>query len=295
MWDRPLKNLARMFALDVGPKKSVLMLPGKSALDVKAAIEKGIITSRTRCLFVERDEETAEQLKSQLESLKGMPNNWRIHQGNLESVVLTEPVDYAFLDLCGPITFDIVQWLDQELSPHLMTGSDLVINFAYGHRHCSFGKELREFFDTADDDIVQYQRNVSLQFGQTIVGDPTAVRIVCLLKSIFWNYRYECPPPLKYKDRDKVHSMLTVRFNDMCRCETNELTLAMHRLLEFVYSRTTKGRAMASVTKHVKRDRHKTMVAAGFKSWETRRENEQKRKRHLAAVKAWETRRRKCA
>lgn len=56
------KKIAREVALDCGPRKSVLLMPGYCCEDAKLALAKSVINEQTTAIFVEREVEIYQEI-----------------------------------------------------------------------------------------------------------------------------------------------------------------------------------------------------------------------------------------
>ncbi len=145
--DRKNKNLAREKVFSCGPKKSILLLPGYRCECVKEALQKGVITKDTVCTFVERDLETACQIKQWVYDEWKFPIPPIVHMGELMTLKM-HPIDLAYIDLFGNLTKAEVEWIQNELIPNLMPGSDLFFTFSVPIRGNEFMRRALNTMNT---------------------------------------------------------------------------------------------------------------------------------------------------
>ena len=139
---RILKNDVRaMIASVCGKnKRTAIMLPAAGAHDVALFLEQGIITNRTKVFAVERDADIAAQMWVSMFNL-GMGRKTIRHVGELETLCVNEPIDLAFIDLCGPGLSPQMEWIEEKLIPHLTLDADVFITLKTNNRvYCCFAE-----------------------------------------------------------------------------------------------------------------------------------------------------------
>ncbi len=151
-WERESKNLPREFAVrPIGRRvRQALFMPGRYARCVRAALESGLIDRRTFCIFVERDPEVVAEMQRHVAKLKLQTRPY-YHVGPLSALclqgVLTGArLDYAFLDLCAPLTTTRADWVYRQLGPALSENSAVALTLPRTVRNCHFVEYCRRYF-----------------------------------------------------------------------------------------------------------------------------------------------------
>lgn len=118
--NRPRKDVARRMMINTprattSPAKVAIFLPADSCIDVKLALETGVINKRTFLIIVEKAHSAATKIRAYMS--KTFPKNGyaicelELEKLDLENVLEGRKVDYAFLDMCGQITHKVAYWL----------------------------------------------------------------------------------------------------------------------------------------------------------------------------------------
>jgi len=118
-WDetnRPNKAKVRRFAVEnYTPRQhAILFLPSRELRDVKLALEEGSISTSQHIIFVEKTQEDANIIHTELRA-RGFTSIYS-HIGQLCDLPLDralkgKKLGYAFFDTCGQLTVDIATWL----------------------------------------------------------------------------------------------------------------------------------------------------------------------------------------
>lgn len=152
-FDREYKNSDRLWnTRGLQPKRSVLMLPSREALDVKLLLHKGIIDATTRQWWVEIDPSIATSLRS-LASELGLPKVTVVQQ-RLEDFMPPEPLDYINADMMCSFTPELALWFER-VEPILTPGATIVVNYLPDHRRGNFLDWFAEQLCHSDLPIMQ--------------------------------------------------------------------------------------------------------------------------------------------
>lgn len=127
---KPHKHQGRKFLMERMSKaaKVYFTFCGINSIDVKLAIEMGVVNDDTLIIVVERERRAAIEIKKYLETL---PNKYYLHNRglhyfrNLEEVLADKKIDAAFFDFCGVVDETSTKWIVENAH-----------HFAYG---CTFG------------------------------------------------------------------------------------------------------------------------------------------------------------
>lgn len=130
-WNRPQKGKMRTIAtrkIDSTPYQTALMFPGEQQLCIKQALRSGIITKKTFIYAVEKDPYVTWKIREYLDQA-GF--NYYLHEGDLFTFKLPNKakIDYAFVDLCGPITPYTLKWLHDNQN-HFMDNCRFIATFS---------------------------------------------------------------------------------------------------------------------------------------------------------------------
>lgn len=223
--NRKNKQAARDLIFDCGPRHSVLLLPGCRCECVKTALRKGVITKDTVCTFVERDLDAAIEMMAWVEKeWKGIPP--LIHQGELCDLEML-PTDMAFIDLFGNITKADMDWIQKQLIPNLMPGSDLAFTFGLPVRSNEFVKNAMGVMMTKYADLFQAKQNaLKIESQHRPIVAFYDILFEHLLKGYSFNLDF-----LTYKD-GKTYTMLLMLIRDIRKTYEKMLSDMMRTPLE---------------------------------------------------------------
>lgn len=210
--NRENKKYARELAFfNCGIKKSVLLLPGYRCECVKLALEKGIITPKTVCTFVERDPQVAEHIRWWLD--KEWQYNMPIfHEGELHELEM-HPIDLGFIDLFGNLTRADMTWLKDQLIPNLMPYSDLAFTFSVPIRGNDFMKNALFTMQTKYSALYQSKLDSVKRLEEHV--QPVAALYACLFEQLFTDFTYTIDFHT-YRDRGPF-TMMLVRLNQIIK------------------------------------------------------------------------------
>lgn len=116
-WNIKEKNTVRNLVCKKtrSPYKHVLLLPGKSSLDIKALLKNGCIDKNTSILAVERDPEAGQKIHKYLENAVKSKKikSFDIFPDELHRLPLNggENIDFMYLDTCGQLNAKVIGWL----------------------------------------------------------------------------------------------------------------------------------------------------------------------------------------
>jgi hypothetical protein len=178
-WELESKQLARRLAVrPVGTVcRTALFMPGRKALCVKAALESGLITRKTRCIFVERDPEIMAAMQTAVRSCRFTTQPY-YHTGAISSLYLagllgTRRLDYAFLDFCAALTTPRAAWVHQQLAPMLADGAAMAMTLMRTARNCHFTAACVRYFEEQPHEWARAYRRIRCDcaFAGTTDGD----------------------------------------------------------------------------------------------------------------------------
>ena len=157
--NRQLKEKARDRALDFGPKKEVILMPGLDLCCLLQGIETGIFKKRTTCHLVERSLKTFKCIERDSASL---PVRAKPFHGELHDLDLSTDIDFAFFDFNGPLTSHVMFWMVEELA-HRVNGADLSFTLAYAFRNNNLAHACKSFF-TESEALRDFHYETSVKF-----------------------------------------------------------------------------------------------------------------------------------
>jgi hypothetical protein len=201
-----------------------LLLPGYKCECIKTALEKGVVTTQTVCLFVERELESACGIKQWITEHWDMPFPPLVHYGELHKLSLV-PVDLAYIDLLGNLTRVDLKWIQRELVPNLMPGCDLAFTFSVPFRGNKFIKSALEVVKTKHTDL--FRTRIESVCVESRVKE-IAVFYEILFEEILAKHSYNVEF-LTYKDT--VFTMLVMMIRNINPC-VEQLQHKAERLLQ---------------------------------------------------------------
>lgn len=206
------KRVAREVALDCGPRQSVLLMPGHDCEDAKLALAKGVITERSTALFVERDPVVYEEIVRWVEAEWSLLLPPLVYKTDLCDFKMV-PVDFAFIDLFGNLTRRDWTWIEGELVPNLMPGTQLCFTFCQTVRN-QFMQKVMAVMPPKP----AYQRALeSLPSHINGLARPLAATYQALFEEGFLrghSYSIDFHP---YKNSQSKHSMLLMRLRNVTK------------------------------------------------------------------------------
>jgi hypothetical protein len=231
--ERPNKQRARDVVLK-NPKHSnvSIWLPGSDAICFQQAIMTGFCDKTSHAYLVESDRKSFLKLEKTLKK-EGLYNKTNIHviNGRLEDFNVPEKVDFAFIDLLGTFTTDILLWLDH-LSNNITQDCQLYFTHLYKNRNnqvltevmnlCENG-EFRETYRLFEEKWQYFDKWVSLPAFQ--------------LKCCFNKWQFDL---VSYKPyRDKKWKMILYQCNNFHPCNPD---LLIEPSIETILSKTNLGK-----------------------------------------------------
>jgi hypothetical protein len=276
-WDRearPQKDQVRSALLtNLGRKRSALFLPGNECLCVKEAIAKGVLGQDSFLHAIERDPETSKVITETLNEL-GIQST--VFNGDLSDYEPGVPLDYAMLDLMGPLDQDLASWLSgivQNANPGFSLSMITTMNW----RNSTFMRSAtRTLWAKHKELIDQLKQDENIGFSY-VVGH------MAVLRSVLRDFDFDFKWTIRY--RDTVHTMMAFR------------------LVNFRPAANGNGwPSIGELTENTMNTTKTTATSPAVKAWETRRKMAAEAeaaaifaKRSASAHKAWETRRSKAA
>lgn len=142
--ERKIKILARKQFFDgVGRSNSYLSLPGAQCEDVKVGLRRSVLDPRSRLTLVEHDAALFNQLCLNLSKI------WRsgikpvLLNKPLSQVLSFDPIDLAYLDYLGNLTFEDSQWIGKTFTKLLLPNAHIGITVASAYRNNGFIPAVR--------------------------------------------------------------------------------------------------------------------------------------------------------
>lgn len=122
------KQKAREAAFDCTPRQSILLMPGYDCEDLKLAINKGIVKDNTTIFLIERERTVCDQIRKWIDKEWSLPLPPLVYHTNLCDYPMV-PIDFAYIDLFGNLSQKDWKWIQSQLVPNLMPGSQLCFTF----------------------------------------------------------------------------------------------------------------------------------------------------------------------
>lgn len=135
------KNIARKMAINhcQGTSKVALFLPGAKQKCLKLALKQGAINRKTILICFEEDKEVADIIEKFLKENfdKSYLFRQRVENVNLPSFLRQEKlpkIDYAFLDYCGNLTYEVAWWIANHFCQSCENGAKIAFTFTTNPR-----------------------------------------------------------------------------------------------------------------------------------------------------------------
>lgn len=187
-WEvRPFKERARKKVAEKAKpgKTHLLVMPSSSGRDVKLLLEHGVPSKSARWTVVERNADKLSAFKERgfLEDFTKVDYCRKA----LHKVVLDDPVDFAWFDLCGNLTKNDLKWLETLC---YKADSDLffTLTLAGGRGNLLFNelkKLLPKEFPEAFSALVESHKNKIIEAQIDTKFVTTLITQLVLLKSCF--------------------------------------------------------------------------------------------------------------
>lgn len=266
---RPEKALARDIIFDeVGQCRSALFMPAASCLCIRRALHYRVINRRSHLVAVECDHAIARRMRRTLRKLNLTA---AVHESMLHSVMLTEPLDFAFIDLNGALDRRTAVWINRHLSVHLAPDAVVAVTLAHAWRN-------NQFLPLCYDYLMTQQRPLLMAIADELpCSDYDIVTTVALFRALFHDWSFHVDFRLKYRDHGSV-PMTAYRFYDFRRQPTVPHLEEIATTLLASPGNVTGGAMPVSrappAPARVKMEKPMTgSTAAAHKAWETRRKN----------------------
>ena len=278
---RPQKAKARAYVFDgLKVEGRALFLPGNGCMCVKSALASGAISLNTEIVAVERSATTAQKIRDELAAMGFV--KFEVFEGELDEYPLDRPIDYAFIDLLGPLTYRIAKWLSKAI--HI--GMEFSVAVSYAWRNS----------DLLHDCALTMASNRGLEYDlrdRLDIVDECIVYNVAVLRSVMREFDFLLQKPLMYQD-SRV-KMLVFRVRDLVPQQSIDWPsleeITSHKRIKMNANRT-QAALKALDTRRAARNAAERRSQAAHKAWATRRAMAAKAaKRSAAAHKAWATRR----
>ena len=165
MWsesERPNKAKARRYLFSTTRFVSLrsLWLPAAEGCDLHLAFEMGLLDRNSQIIAVESDPIIYAAMCQMLDSLaaeRQLAHRPIAINRYLHELSLDQPIDFAFLDLCGTCDADFLGWLQTGLAPKLLAGADLAIT-------CTYAKRNSQFLQSCRDTLIHHWHDLYQQF-----------------------------------------------------------------------------------------------------------------------------------
>lgn len=131
------------------PFKKVMLLPAETMLCVKEGLRVGVFDHNTIIYAIDRDYQTCKQIEAGLQSLgfqnfvviynelkNTNPKNWI--NPNTRFYINSIPFDMIYLDICGLLTRDMQNWINDDLLPALSYDCEVCFTFQNSDRTNSY-------------------------------------------------------------------------------------------------------------------------------------------------------------
>lgn len=217
--NKPHKDKSRDMILRTGRKNHIFLMPGHMALDVQKCVKIGTIDDKTKMTFCERDKNIYKLQQKAIKKI--LPANYQEPKANncsLDKITFSSPIDMAWIDLFGNLTYSECFWVKDVLLPALMPGAEVAFTFASFYRGNEVITRCIEEEDKESPVFAKYNKFAREEF----VGNTEAITAqLILLKYLFSGYSYE-PEMIDYpsenergqiKNRYVVYALRNIQHN----------------------------------------------------------------------------------
>lgn len=270
--DRKNKQLSRVYVLDgYIQEHGAIFLPGwddeaeEAGQDIRYALKEGLLDLTKPLYVAESNPALADLIEADLLAL-GF-TCLIMHRGDLSTMRIHHKIDFAFIDLLGTLNADICCWMMDCLAPMLSCKARVALTMAYSRRNNDFMAKCERIF------IRDYPEFICDTRDRTQIEGHQRLIPVMLVSSIFRDHEFAYRAMMKYQDSN--YSMLTYKFTHFKRIDGDNGTPLLNDILSRINTEDTMI--------------NRSEIA--HKAAETRKNNQQKKKRSEAAQKAWATRR----
>lgn len=212
---RQNKAFARQLGMGFSPRKSALLLPGNVAVELAVGEQCGFFTRETCFYVAEHHPEYARQLKQVL-NIAGWTPNCVLHEGGLHTMKLSQPLDYAHIDLNGTIGADIGGWMATEFSKQLTPGAVVCLTQEFCWRNNQWIKKIRQ--QIIDNHLSFYN---DFRYYYSLYGKDYMAKYICfppfMVCSLLRDWKVVPLPPFRYFDTiDMVLFRFIVKDREPC-------------------------------------------------------------------------------
>lgn len=220
-YDREQKNACRTRMLSgLRPATSVLTLPGIKALCVREMLERQIIGSRTKQVWIERRGDRLGLIRAQAETIGVTPTIVRSDIENYDPLV---KFDLANLDMEQVFSLRFGHWLETKMAPRLKRGASVIFTFTDNYRNQA-AEQFVEWANEriASDPLIKGYRD---QIVETLNNDNVDfIRSYLLVAFSLSNFDFRLGPVANYADsRTPMHCF---RIDDVRRRTSEEPVLS---------------------------------------------------------------------
>jgi len=242
--NRPGKICSRNLAADFTPRKSALYLPADEMKCVEVARESGMIsTDFTHLHLIERNEDTFLKMRAKAIAKNWYPNHADVFQGELCNYQIQRPLDYAWIDLNGTLSEDLVNWVSSELVPNLEDGAVVCLTHEYCWRNNVWLKGVWDQVLSSPEWSLGYAK---FRRECVVMGDRHLSFPPFLISSLLSPYCVDVLEPIRYAD---TIDMVFYRFVVQTQGE------------KVMPAKTKRGRRAAAIKAHETRNRQPVVAS----------------------------------
>lgn len=200
------------------PYKRALFLPGEDMLCVREALNAGVINRGTQCVFVERDRKVMDKIRSKERYYLDFINPPYYIESELKDVainsVVKEPLDFAYLDLCGYIGEDEAAWVaeDLNLEPEAFLGFTTYNIFRTYKLGSTITKQRKTTPDSVLSSLIDCKAHWFAEIDKSENRAKARVNSLVTTNVIdlsLWAYNYKLLDSVQYRESGTSSTMLS--------------------------------------------------------------------------------------
>ena len=191
-WDKDIKNIVRTMVCTGNPDKiykNILLLPSHDCLDLQELLKRGAINRDTNIWAIERDPDVVHHIKKKVNKL-GLDNITIVNK-EVHDFKPNVKFDYIYLDTCGQLNAQVMNWLCQIYQDQNLTNDcDVFLAFsAYRRLGIAFFNDLSESFKATNykPDFTFYKHTEETRLQHNVMANVLSCICGDIVKS--WVYK----------------------------------------------------------------------------------------------------------
>lgn len=179
-WNNAKKHEMRELAIPSRKVRRYLCCPASTCLEIRLLLDKKLLYKDSFIHAIEKDATQHNAIRANLNAW-GLKSKYII-EGELTRIRLKgfvdKPFDGAWLDLCNPLTPDIMRWTSRELAAGVLApGMEFSVTFCRVRPEANFYRCIDQLWETKH-----------FQPLHQLVSDTPSARIACAYMGCFWQF-----------------------------------------------------------------------------------------------------------